>query len=58
MGLAGASILPEPEPFAGRDVVIIEDADLAGSKAGERLVERLRPYAALTRRVSAREVAL
>ena len=58
VGLAGASFLPEPEPFAGRDVIIIEDADLAGAKAGERLVERLRPYAASTKRVSVREVAI
>jgi len=58
VGLAGASILPEPEPYAGQDVVIIEDADLAGADAGERLVERLHPYAASTRRVSAREVAI
>ena len=53
VGLAGASILPEPEPFAGRDVVIIEDADLAGAKAGERLIERIGPHAASTKRVSA-----
>jgi DNA primase len=58
VGLAGASILPEPEPFAGRDVVIIEDADLAGAKAGERLIERIGPHAASTKRVSARELGV
>jgi hypothetical protein len=58
VGLAGASILPDPEPFAGRHVVIVEDADLAGSKAGERLVERLRPCAASVKRISAKEIGI
>jgi DNA primase len=58
VGLAGASILPNPEPFAGRDVIIVEDADLAGSKAGERLVERLRPCAASVKRISAKEIGM
>jgi 5S rRNA maturation endonuclease (ribonuclease M5) len=57
VALPGASILPKPEPFADRDVIIVEDADDAGSRAGERLAKRLGRYAASIKRVCAREVA-
>lgn len=57
VALPGAAILPQPQPFSGRDVIIVEDADDAGSRAGERLVKRLGPYAASIKRISAMEVA-
>jgi hypothetical protein len=57
VALPGATILPQPQPFSGRDVIIVEDADDAGSRAGERLVKRLGPYAASIKRISAMEVA-
>jgi hypothetical protein len=45
IALASASTLPEPEPFKGRDLVIIPDPDEAGMRAAARLRDRCGPFA-------------
>jgi hypothetical protein len=39
VGLASATILPKPLPFAGRSIVILSDPDTAGAGAAEKLAE-------------------
>jgi Toprim-like len=45
VSLASASSLPNPEPFAGKDLVLIPDTDDAGRKCAERFRTILRPVA-------------
>jgi DNA primase len=45
IALASASTLPEPEPFTGKDLIIIPDPDAAGRRAAARLRDRCGPYA-------------
>ena len=45
MALAGASMMPKPEPFKGRRVVIIPDPDPAGEKSETTLRHLLKPFA-------------
>ena len=46
VGLAGATIMPNPEPFAGKAVIIFPDRDAAGAGAAERLAACVFPFAA------------
>jgi DNA primase len=45
LGLAGAEVLPKPEPFRGRDIIIIPDPDEAGRKCAHKLRALLEPFA-------------
>jgi Toprim-like len=45
IGLAGASILPKPEPFADRAIVLWLDQDEAGNRAAEKLSALFGPVA-------------
>jgi hypothetical protein len=45
VGLASASTLPNPEPFAGKDLVLIPDTDEPGRQCAERLRTALSPVA-------------
>jgi DNA primase len=45
VGLAGASVLPRPEPFKGREIVIIPDPDEAGLESARKLRLLLEPVA-------------
>ena len=56
LGLAGASIIPNPEPFDGREIVIIPDPDEAGAKAERQLRKRMEPVASLVATISLQEV--
>lgn len=46
LGLAGASILPRQESFAGREIILSLDPDEAGNRAAEKLEALLNPVAA------------
>jgi hypothetical protein len=46
VALASASILPRPEPFAGRNLILIPDADKAGEGCVQKLSRALSPVAA------------
>ena len=45
LGLAGANVLPKPEPFRGRQIVIIPDPDEEGRKSASKLQAILEPVA-------------
>jgi CHC2 zinc finger len=45
VGLASASTLPNSEPFAGKDLVLIPDTDDAGRQCGQRFRAALSPVA-------------
>ena len=45
VGLAGANLLPDPLPFAGKDIVIVPDPDLAGQTSAQKLRALLAPLA-------------
>jgi DNA primase len=56
LALAGASIMPDPQPFAGRKVVIIPDPDDAGVRGERRLRGLIEPVAASVVTISLAEV--
>jgi hypothetical protein len=43
VALASATVLPDPRPFAGKEIVIIPDADEAGRRCATKLKSRLLP---------------
>jgi hypothetical protein len=45
VGLASATILPRPIPFAGRSIIILSDPDNAGTGAAEKLARVFREVA-------------
>ena len=45
LGLAGATILPAPEAFKGREVIIVPDPDNAGKQSERKLRDLLAPIA-------------
>jgi DNA primase len=45
LGLAGANVMPRPEPFKGREIVIIPDPDEAGRESERKLRTLLGPVA-------------
>jgi CHC2 zinc finger len=45
IAIASASVLPDPRPFRGKEVVIIPDADDAGRKCAEKLTAAVLPLA-------------
>jgi hypothetical protein len=55
LALAGASMMPQPEPFDGRNVVIIPDPGQPGDQAQEKLRGLLQPFAKSIRAVPLRE---
>ncbi len=56
LALAGAQIMPKPEPFEGRAIIIIPDPDQAGERASNNLRELLQPVARSITTVSPWEV--
>jgi DNA primase len=45
VGLASATVFPNPKPFTGREVVIVPDPDESGRKSAVKLRALLRPLA-------------
>jgi hypothetical protein len=45
VGLAGAQILPDPKPFAGRSIIIIPDPGDEGKRSSAKLASLLEPVA-------------
>jgi hypothetical protein len=45
LGLAGATMMPSPEPFQGMEIVIIPDLDNPGEECSKRLRKLLEPVA-------------
>ena len=56
LALAGAQMMPRPEAFKDRNIVIVPDPDAAGEQAENRLRELLAPRARSFTTVSIREV--
>jgi hypothetical protein len=52
MALAGAQMMPKPEAFKGRNIVIVPDPDQSGELAAEKLAELLQPMARSIKTVS------
>jgi hypothetical protein len=57
LALAGSTILPNPAPFEGRDIVIVPDPDQAGQNAETKLRDLLQPLARSITTVLIREMA-
>jgi DNA primase len=56
LALAGAQMMPKPEPLEGKDIVIVPDPDQAGKRAEKKLRELLQPLAGSITTVLLREV--
>jgi hypothetical protein len=56
IALAGAAILPAPQPFSGINIIIVPDPDEAGEKAEKKLRALLQPVARSITSISMEEV--
>ena len=56
LALVSATVYPNPEPFRGKEIVLVPDLDHAGERCAQALAKRLSPHAKSIEYVDLREV--